>query len=178
MFMENEFAEKVEILGEALVVGATEIANVIVNELSQLCEDLEFCTDDDAVQYVIEVVVFYMHLVDRSIFAKLGPVRREVFQDNFVIIVLRLLQKQRGDTTPNFEKALREIYNYRQLFYSQFKDLVPNRNEQLKDTLCWEFSKVLFECFKDTNPVTLVSINIIVVRMTSLMVNEVIDCAI
>jgi len=67
LFLENDFAEKVELLGEAVVGGATEIASVIVDELSKAREDLEFRTDDESVQYVIEVVVFYMHLADRCI---------------------------------------------------------------------------------------------------------------
>lgn len=56
--------------------------------------------------------------------------------------------------------------------YSRYKELIPPRDEPLKDTLYWEFSKILFGYLDDRNPATLISINLWVADMADVMLTE------
>jgi hypothetical protein len=81
MFSRKTEIEKADHLGETLVGGATETASVIIERLTSFAEGISFRDRSTAPQFVIEVIVFYMHLVDRLAFAHLGPAKRQVFGD-------------------------------------------------------------------------------------------------
>ncbi len=165
MFSHTTEQEKANILGARLVGGATEAASIILEEMGKrynvvLCEET-------APLFIIEVMVFYMHLVDRLAFTHLGVAKREAFADRFVETVVKESLKDLV-TIPDcdFEKSLRDTYNRRQVQYTKYKFLVPKADELPKDTLCWEFSKILFGFLNDTNPVHLTVLHLLVLKIT------------
>lgn len=170
MIPQRNEIEKADLLGERLVGGATEISLVITEQLG----DIKFPDPNASRQFVIEVIVFYMHLVDRLAFAHLGAARREIFGDRFVVAVVKeiLRELSKDVSADDFCQALRNTYNRRQIQYSQYKKLIPPQNEPLKGTLYWEFSKVLFQYLDDHNPATLVLINLWVADLTKVMLTE------
>jgi hypothetical protein len=175
MFSHKTEIEKADHLGEILVGGATETASIIIERLTAFAEGIRFRDSSTAPQFVIEVIVFYMHLVDRMAFAHFGAVKRETFGDRFIVAVVRefLQETSRELSADSLGKALRDTYNRRQIHYATYKVLVPKKDDPLKDTLYWEFSKILFGFLNDTNPATLMFLNLVVVDMTKIMVNDV-----
>ena len=47
--------------------------------------------------------------------------------------------------------TLRDTYNRRQQEYARYRKIVPHGDEGTKDTLFWEFAKLLFNLFVDNN---------------------------
>lgn len=156
-------------MGERLVGGATECASVIVEELTKFGE-IGFRDSNAVPQFLIEIIVFYMHLVDRRAFAHLGAVKRQEFADRFVLAVMReALREVKLVPVDDFGGALRDTYNRRQMKYARYKELLPSKDEPLKDSLCWEFSKILFGFFEDENPATLMFLSALVADLTKVM---------
>lgn len=103
-----------------------------------------------------------------------GPANREVFSDRLIIAVVKevLRELSKEVSADDFGNILRDTYNLRQMEYSVYKDLIPAKEQPLKGTLCWEFSKVLFSFLNDTNPATLMAINMFVASMAQVMLND------
>ena len=162
--------EKADLLGERLVGGATEAASFIMEELGKRF-NVGFRDRSWAPQFVIEVIVFYMHLVDRLAFAHLGLGGREKFADQFEIAVMKEVLRDLNPelSADDFGGKLRDIYNRRQMEYAKCKDLIANKGEPLKNTLYWEFSNVLFGLLDDQNPATLVFLIMLVTDLTNIM---------
>jgi hypothetical protein len=166
--------EKADLLGEGLVGNATEIASFILNELGKFDNGIEFRSENTTTQFLIEVIVFYMHLVDRLAFAHLSEATREIFCDRFVVAMVRevLRELARDISADEFVNALRDTHNRRQMEYARYKALIPREDEPQKDTLYWEFSKVLFGFLNDSNPARLVFLNLLVADATNVMLND------
>jgi hypothetical protein len=172
-FFRTTEVEKADLLGERLVGGATETTTIIMEEMGKRY-NVGFRDGNGAQQFVIEVIVFYMHLVDVFAFGILGLEKREVFGDRLIVAVVKELLRvlSRDISADDFGKALRDTYNHRQIEYSRYKILIPEKDKPLKNTLYWEFSKILFGMMDDTNPATLMFLNILVADMTNVMLNE------
>jgi hypothetical protein len=157
-----------------LVGGATETASVLLEELSKFDKDIKFRQENGAPQFVIEIVVFYMHLVDRLAFTHLGATKRALFGDRLIVAVVKELLRRlpKEVSADQFGNALRDTYNRHQIEYTRYKVLIPKKDDPLKDTLYWEFSKVLFGFLDDTNPTTLVYLNILVADFTKAVLND------
>jgi hypothetical protein len=173
MFSHKTEIEKADTLGEGLVGGATETASMIVENLQKHYE-IRFRDGSEAPQYVIEVIAFYMHLVDRMAFAHFGPTKRDVFIDRFIVAVVKeFLQEMSRDLSADaLGNALRDTYNHRQHQYATYKALMAEKGQPLKKTLFWEFSKILFAFFDDHNPTTLIHINLLVADYTKIMLKD------
>jgi hypothetical protein len=174
MFSHKSEIEKADHLGQILVGCATETASVIIERLTSFAEGISFRDSNIAPQFVIEFIVFYMHLVDRMAFAHLGAAKREAFGDRFIVAVVKefleeISREMSADTLGN---ALRDTYNRRQLQYAKYKVLIPKKDDPLNNTLYWEFSKILFNFLDDTNPATLMFLNLLVADMTKIMLND------
>lgn len=145
--------EKADLLGESLVGGATEAATLIMEELGKRFS-VRFRQADSAEQFVIEVIVFYMHMIDLLAFRYLGPQDRQLFAERFIVAVIKefLRSLSRDVSFAEFADQLKDTYNRRQLEYAQYKDLIPAKEEPLKGTLFWEFSKILLGFMDDANP--------------------------
>jgi hypothetical protein len=174
MFFHKTEMEKADRLGETLVGGATETASVIIERLTSFGEGVSFRDSSMAPQFVIEVIVFYMHLVDRLAFAHFGAVKRGTFSDRFIVAVVKefLREMSRDLSADSLGNSLRDTYNRRQIQYAKYKTLIPQKDGPLKDTLYWEFSKVLFGFLDDANPATLTFLNLLVVDMTRMMLDD------
>lgn len=172
LFRRSEL-EKADLLGERLVGGATEVATTVIEETGRRYK-VGFRDGNDAQQFVIEVIVFYMHLVDVLAFGILGPERRKIFGDRLIIAVVReLLQLLSRDIcADDFGEALRGTYNRRQIEYSRYRVLIPEKDRPLKNTLYWEFSKILFGMLDAANPAMLMFLNVLVADLTDVMLNE------
>jgi hypothetical protein len=175
-FFRKTEIEKADLLGERVVSGATEAATIITAEMGKRY-NIGFRDCNGAQQFLIEVIVFYMHLVDVFALGILGLEKREIFGDRLIVAVIKeLLQVlSREVSTDDFGKALLDTYNRRQIEYSRYKILIPEKDQPLKNTLYWEFSKILFgmmEETEDTNPTTLMLLNILLADMTNVMLNE------
>ena len=156
-----------------MVGGATETATIIMEELGKRF-DVSFRDRNTVPQFIIEVIVFYMHLVDRLAFAHLGAAKRQVFGDRFIVAVVKemLRELSKEISADDFGKALRDTYNRRQMEYARYRVLIPAKDEPLKDTLYWEFSKILFGFLDDENPATLMFLNLFVVDMSDALLTK------
>ena len=115
MFREKTEIEKANLFGERLVGGTTETATFITEELGKRF-GVGFRNENSVKQFLIEVVVFSMHLIDRLAFTHLGAAKREVFADRFVITVTKEIRRSLSKeiSAGEFSKALRDTYNRRQ----------------------------------------------------------------
>lgn len=165
--------EKADLLGERLVGGATEAAAIFTEELRKRF-DAGLRNGDAATKLVIETIAFYMHLVDRLALGHLGAAGRETFGEQFMVAVVKEVLRELSTETPadDFCRRLRDAYNYRQLQYSKYRELIPQKGKPLKGTLYWEFSKILFTFFDDENPATLIFLNLLVADATSVMLTD------
>lgn len=171
--LRSDTDKKADLLGVRLVGGATEVAQIIVEKLAEN-RPFNFRAPNSAQQFIIEFVVFYMHLVDRVAFTHLGADKRQKFADRFVGAVRKELLKEMIPV-PGYDLGtmLRDTYNMRQTQYERYRVPMPKKDEPLKDTLFWEFSKLLlFSCTDDTNPATLAYLNILVADFTRIMMNK------
>jgi hypothetical protein len=165
----REAVEKADLLGEQLVGGATEIATMIVEEVAKV-SPVTF-RDGSALQFAVEIIVFYMHLVDRMAFAHLLPAERKIFGDRFIVAVVKetLRELSRDVSADDFGDVLRDTYNKRQMQYARYGVFISGHDQPLKDTLYWEFSKILFGLFKEQNPATLIHLNLLVADCAKIM---------
>ncbi len=173
MFARKTEIEKADLLGECLVGGATETATIIMEELGKRF-GVGFRDGNVAPQFLVEVIVFYMHLIDRLAFVHLGVEKREVFGDRFIVAVVKELLRElsREVSADEFGRTLRDTYNQRQTQYARYKALIPDKDAPLKDTLYWEFSKILFGLLDDQNPATLMFLDLFVADMTDVMLSK------
>jgi hypothetical protein len=174
MFFRKTEIERADLLGERLVGGATETASIILEEMGKRY-NVRLRDADAAPQFIIEVIVFFMHLVDRMAFGILGWEKREIFGDRLQVAVTKeiLAELSKDISADDFGEALRETYNRRQMQYSRYKLLVPNeKDDPLKDTLYWEVSKILFEYINNYNPVTLVFMNMLVIDVSDVFLTK------
>ena len=103
MLFHKTETEKADLLGIRLGGGATETASVILEELGKRFNE-RLSDRDNASQFIIEVIVFYMHLVDRFAFAHFGATKRALFGDRFVIAVAKSVRLELSTVrwTPSF----------------------------------------------------------------------------
>ena len=165
--------EKADLLGERLVGGASEAVAFLAEELGNRCK-VGFLDATKASQFIIEIIAFYMHMIDRMAFALLGSAEREAFGDRLVLSVLREALRELGDETSrdDFGPALRETYNRRQVQYARYKVPIPPEGEPLMGTLNWEFSKILFGFLDTDNPAVLMFLSLLVAETTKTMLAE------
>jgi hypothetical protein len=108
------------------------------------------------------------------IFARLGPAKCEVLVDRFIVAIVKVfLQEMSRDLSADAVcNALRDTYNQRQRQYATYKVLTTDRNESLKDTLYWEFDKILLSFFDTSNPAILTHINILAPDIAKIMIED------
>jgi hypothetical protein len=136
-------AGKAKLLGERLVGSAPEAARIILEELGKGYK-VVLRNERSVPQFIIEVMVFCMHLIDRSALAQRGVAKRKTFCDHFVAAVLEESTTGLMSVAPNdFGKSLLDTYDVRQVQYAEYEILMSEKDQPLKGTLFWEFSKLL-----------------------------------
>ena len=158
--------EKADLLGPQLVGGATELAREIMEELDKRY-NVRLRDEDNRAQFGIEVLAFYIHIIDHFAFDILGVAGRELFFDRFCETIEAELREAIGEGIPadEFVKTLRETHNRRMSEYVRYK--FPEPGQPPKDTLFWEFGKILFAYTNGPNPVTLMAFLIPFIIMSS-----------
>ena len=170
---EPNLIAKADLLGESLVSCATETANIIIERLGK-DDAIRFRDEHGAPQFIIEVIAFYMHMVDRLAFTHLGAAGRKVFGDRLIVAIVKEVLRNLNQevSADEFGKTLRATYNRRQKEYARYKVLIPEKDKPLKDTLYWEVSKVLFGLLDDENPATLMFLSILVADMAKIVLYD------
>jgi len=97
----------------------------------------------------LELIALVLHLADRFSSASFGPDHRKIFMDN-------LLAATAGSLPGESRRSLKETYSERHVSYSGFGKLYPEEGENMKDTLFWEFGKVMAERFSPDDPASAV----------------------
>jgi hypothetical protein len=125
-----------------LLTGLNSIADEAEFELNILkaADDLEirdvFC----------EIACFYLHFVDRYAYKVLGEKKRNVFIDTlfaeFPKALLRIFGKENAKW---IDRVFTTLLDSRITQYSNYKKLIAEQNESEKDTLLWEFGKIVAE---------------------------------
>ena len=166
--------DKADFLGASLVGGAREAALVLTEEFGKL-HNIAFRESSKALDFLVELLVFYMHLIDRLAFANLGPAKRKVFSDRLVLAAVKELRPRLSKeiSADDFCNSLRDTYNRRQTEYERYKVWIPKKAEPLKDTLFWEVSKILFNFFDNTNPATLMCFDLALWDTTKVLLYDV-----
>jgi len=111
----------------------------------------------DSLQYrqlAIEFMFLFIHLSDRIAFGLLGSEKRSQFMDLLAFWMNRMISEDIATyITSKFKTAVQiipkisfvgldhEQLNERNIEYSKYKKLFPEKNEAYKDTLFWEFGK-------------------------------------
>src|SRR6266446_10247166 len=79
-----------------------------------------------------ELLIFGLHLTDRIAFGRLGASNRSDFMNALLPAIQQELQ-------PPVSSQLEHLYNTRNTLYGGFRKLYPDKKENLKGTLFWEF---------------------------------------
>jgi len=169
MLFHKKEIEKADLLGERLVPAARETSAYLVEKLAQGC-NIRLRDGSLARQLAIEVLVYYIHWVDRLAFDHLGPDRRDIIR-RFVSATAKalLLGPDQELVAGDFGKSLQETYKLRNPQYAHY-DLKPEKGGPLKGTLFWEFSKVLLPLFDDDS--ALGHLSLLVATMTVWTLND------
>jgi len=104
-------------------------------------------------QLTSELLIFGLHLTDRIAFGRLGASNRSGFMNALLPAVQRELQ-------PPVSSQLEQLYNIRNTFYGSFCKLYPDKKENLKGTLFWEFGKALGSVYANSNPGAIMEVSI------------------
>jgi hypothetical protein len=174
MFDKKTVIDKAELLGERLLGGVPEIASFLLTELDKIQPGIGFRDENGPERFWIELFVFYMHILDRLAFLHLGAEKKDIFSNRLIVVVMNglVINLNKELFALDFVAEMRDTYNRRQVEYSRYKGLIPPKDEPLKDTLLWEFSKVLFELFDDENPTTLGLLSLMVSDCTVTLLRE------
>ncbi len=88
-----------------------------------------------------ELIIFYMHCLDRMSFKKLPVEEKSIFMSKLFKEIWSFIEE---DYTKSQAKEAKFIFtnthNKRQSEYSQYQDFLPKKGEPLDGTLLWEIS--------------------------------------
>jgi len=155
---------KADLLEERLTAAVPEVAALI---LDQLEKRLNIHLDGPKkLEVLFELFAYFMHILDRMAFQALGVAGSGAFGDRLVSKVASSL------ATADAVNQLRETYNMRQVQYATYRAFIAPEGEPPKETLVWEFSKVLLGLTGDSNPVTLNLIFGMVCDWTPVVIQE------
>ncbi len=102
----------------------------------------------------MEELVLCLHVLDRLVSTKFGPQKRAVFMDALLPAACEAFcQRHFGGEW--LRRQFQTLYNERQLQYSGYRKLLPDKEESAKDTLFWEFGKMMSAKYGNWNPVRL-----------------------
>ncbi len=136
-----------------LLAKATALSSVLIYSSGLATESIiksiggEKCEDVNTGEKIIflEFLFFLIHLTDRVSFNELDNDKRAIFIDNLVMVLRESLAETVEDVTER--AALRDrfpkAYNERQVEYGKFKELFPDKDEDLKGTVFGEFGKAM-----------------------------------
>lgn len=132
-----------------------EIRDRALNNLSEETKDEVLC----------ELIMLYLHLVDRISFQQLGPDKRDEFMDQLFTMVNMIVAKEINNNkhTPHLISYLEDNYEDRQLEYSNYKRLFSEKASDSKGTLIWEFSKNIASKISKKDDISVIMITFTIV---------------
>lgn len=133
--------EKARALAPLLTFLSNENAKFLFEKLKE--EDKTSIGNDKFGEILFEIVIFYLHFIDRLSLQHLGIEKRKIFMDALFLKVREVLSKVEEDSyaTTQFYTDFETAYHKRQLEYAEYKKMFPEKDEGTKDTLFWEFGK-------------------------------------
>jgi hypothetical protein len=126
-------------------------------DAAELAKLPRFGSDPDGdLDLLLELFAFYMHVANRLAFRELGEPECSRFSNRLIVTVAnRVSTSLRKDlSSAQVIAELRDKYNEREEYYAQFRKFVPDGDEPHKNTLFWEFSKVIFNGFMNSEDIT------------------------
>jgi hypothetical protein len=130
------------------------LASLAAHELAQRIPQIgNGHYEDGSIELLLELLAFYMHVANRLAFRDLGAEECSHFSTRLIVTVA-------SDVTTSLDKGfssvqviaeLRDKYNERDQYYAQFRKFVPDSDEPPKDTVFWEFAKVVYFRFVNTD---------------------------
>ncbi len=125
-------------------------AQELMNQVPQLA-DLD--AQDKTLDLLLEMFAFFMYVANRLAFRELGAQQCSGFSQHMIAAVADRLMKSLGASYSSVQviSLLRDKYNERENYYGQFRQLMPAPDQPKKNTVFWEFSKVIFNGFVGTD---------------------------
>ncbi|MCX6622032.1 MAG: hypothetical protein NTY38_13380 [Acidobacteria bacterium] len=108
---------------------------------------------------LLELIAFYMHLANRVAFRELGAEQCSLFSHRLMVAVGNNVSTSLNKRLSSVQVVaeLRDKYNEREVYYSQYRKFVADPGDSPKNTLFWEFTKVIFHgCVNTDNTLDLV----------------------
>lgn len=83
----------------------------------------------DQEEFLLELFVFYMHILDRMAFGAIGERKRLQFMERLLAVIADALSAplESAAEAQSFTRQLQGIYNRRQLEYATYKELLPKK---------------------------------------------------
>jgi|ERR1039458_1736214 hypothetical protein len=105
--------------------------------------------EESNLELVIEIIAFYMHVANRLAFRDLGSQQVSKFSHRLMVVVANGVTTALHHDLSSVDviSQLRDTYNRREVEYAAYRKFVPDGDEPMAGTLFWEFTKVLFYLF-------------------------------
>jgi hypothetical protein len=146
--------EKAEVLGQRLLLGVDEAASLISCEIAEQCPAA--FSDTNVLQFMIELFVFYMYILDRLALECLGINERSRFEDHLVTVVSEgiITTLNRNLSSGEFIASLKDTYRRRHAEYKNLNTSVSAEGS-LNDQLLWALIKIMFAMTSGHGPAKL-----------------------
>lgn len=167
---------KAERLGQCLIEGVPPIASFLLTRLREQRGIRP--TREQCQQFLLELFVIYMHLLDRMAFGSLGVEGRERFTNRLIVVVSNGVMTALNSNVSAVDviARFRDIFNVRQKQYERYK--VPsNATGEPLQALFWAFGESLLEVTLDHNPVTLSTLALSLMDCTSVLLGDALNAA-
>jgi hypothetical protein len=128
-----------------------------IMDAGKLAELPAFSGDRDGdMELLLELFAFYMHLANRLAFRELGAEQCEHFSKRLIVTVANRVATSlsKGFSSVQVIARFRDKYNEREDYYARFSKFFASGDESPKNTLFWEFSKVIFNGFMNSESIT------------------------
>lgn len=105
--------------------------------------------DNNSEKIIFELLLFYLHLIDRITSQYLQINQRGFFIQTLILEIEKLFSKtyKNKEDVTNFCSVFEKSYNERQVEYGQYK-MPTGKDGDIKDTLFWEFGKKIADITK------------------------------
>ena len=125
-------------------------AEELTNQVPQIAE---LDAREGTLDLLFEMFAFFMHLANRLAFRELGAQQCSAFSQHMIATVADRLMKSLGASYSSVQvlSLLRDKYNERENYYGRFPQLMAAADQPKKNTVFWEFSKVIFNEFVRTD---------------------------
>jgi hypothetical protein len=142
--------QKGEMVGSFLPGLAALAARELAKQVPQI-EDGDY--QEGNLNLLLELFAFYMHLANRLAFRELGAQECSRFSSRLIVSAANNITTSLNSELSSVQivAELRDKYNERDGYYSQYRKLVPHGDESPNNTLFWEFTKVIFYGFVNTD---------------------------